>query len=99
VTKANDENSTARWRGDEVQDQPGDAAERAADRAEGNAPVRADEQSKRQRELSDSEPADPETLPTALDGDDTSAQDKIAEAAEEHRERHPASERPPRGKL
>jgi hypothetical protein len=96
VTTANDEDATARWRGEEVEDQPGDAAERAADRAEGNAPIRADEESKRQRELSEGEPADPVALP---EGDQSSAQDKIAEAAEEHRERHPAHERPPRGKL
>jgi hypothetical protein len=99
MTKPNDPGSTARWRGEEVEDESGDKAERGADRAENNAPIRADEKSKRQRAPSHGEPVDRVPPPRDPDSPDDSAEHKIAEAAEEHRARHPAGERPPRGKL
>jgi hypothetical protein len=58
MTTKGDKDQPGRWRGDEVEDQPGGEAERAADRAEGNAPVRADAESKRlRREGTAAEPA------------------------------------------
>jgi hypothetical protein len=85
----------SRWAGDAVEDKPGDEAERAAERAEGSAPVRADAESRRlhhpsleeqpqvseRREAGDAEPED------------------IEAASEEHAARRDAGERPPRGKL
>ena len=85
-----------RWKGDEVEDRPGDQAERAADRAEGNQPVSAEEESRRQHAADpDGEPQDLRRRP--LRNGDPDAD--IAEAAEAHRARKDAGERPPRGKL
>lgn len=86
-----------RWRGDAVEERPGDEAERSADRAEGNTPVPTNgEQGKIQ------EPPEPdqEPLPVQRPPRDTEdSGDEIEEIAEEHRERRDAGERPPRGKL
>ena len=81
------------WRGDAVQDQHGDAAERAADRAEGNSTVRADDESRRLHTLgADEEPGTPRraTPPRDRASDD----EEIEDVAEEHRERRAGGERP-----
>ena len=68
------------WKGDEVQDAPGDDAERGADRAEGKTAVSVEDAAGRSR---DDEAVDlPEAASDALSPDE-----KIAEVAEEHRER------------
>ncbi len=77
-----------RWRGDAVEGRPGDEAERAAQRAEGNTPVPANAEPKRQPERVQRR-AQPTSDP----------EEEIAEIAEEHKERRDAGERPPRGKL
>jgi hypothetical protein len=83
------------WSGEEVADAPGDEAERAAERAEGNSPVRADAEARRIRhEPIEAEPED--TVRRQPSGEPPD--DKIAEAAEAHRERD-QDERPPRGKI
>jgi len=83
------------WKGDAVEARPGDAAEEAARRAEGNEPVRADAESARLHHGDvRTEPAQSHRRPPH--GDDPA--DEIAEAAEAHRARD-AEERPPRGKL
>jgi hypothetical protein len=82
------------WTGDEVQDAPPGEAEQAADRAEGNRPVRTDTEHERPDEPLESEPED--EVRRAPSG--ASPDEKIAEAAEEHRERE-ATGRPPRGKI
>ena len=79
-----------------MEERPGDEAERAADRAEGNTPVPANvEQEKIQ------EPPDPEQEPLRVQRPPrgTDPEEEIEEVAEEHRERRDAGERPPRGKL
>ena len=70
----------AKWKGDEVQDAPGDAAERAADCAEGKTAVSVEDAAERSR--ADEAVDLPEAAPDAL-----SPEEKIAEVAEEHRER------------
>jgi hypothetical protein len=83
-----------RWRGDAVEDKPGDEAERAAERAEGNAPIRADLESERLHHPAiDEQPR----VPKRAEAGDTEVED-IAAAAEEHAART-AGERSPRGKL
>src|SRR3954468_7315421 len=82
-----------RWRGDAVEDRPGDEAERAAERAEGNAPVPVAAERERIEE-----PEDPGQQPQqgqrrSRHTDDPDAE--IAETAEEHQERRDAGERPP----
>jgi hypothetical protein len=86
-----------RWRGDAVEEQPGDEAERAADRAEGNTPVPANVEREKIQE-----PPDPEQEPLRVQRPPQAPDDpeeEIEEVAEEHRERRDAGERPPRGKL
>jgi hypothetical protein len=86
-----------RWRGDAVEDRPGDQAERAADRAEGNAPVPANAEREKIQE-----PPEPDQQPLRVQPGSEEAGDpeeEIQEVAEEHRERRNAGERPPRGKL
>ena len=88
-----------RWRGDAVEPQPGDEAEHAADRAEGNTPVRADFEREREKIQ---EPPDPNQQPLRVGRparDTDNPDEEIEEAAEQHRERRDAGERPPRGKL
>jgi hypothetical protein len=83
-----------RWKGDAVEDRPGDEAERAADRAEGNAPIPvADE---RAREASPGEQPERARRRAAHTDD---PEQEIDEAAEAHQARREAGERPPRGKL
>jgi hypothetical protein len=85
-----------RWRGDAVEDRPGDEAERAADRAEGNAPIPADVEWERE------ETPDPDQQPQSVHGRAAHTDDpdeEIEEVAEEHQERRDAGEYPPRGKL
>ena len=81
----------AKWKGDEVGDAPGDEAERAADRAEGKTAVSVEDAAERSR--SDETVDVPEAAPDAL-----SPEEKMAEVAEEHRERQ-ASEGRGHGKL
>ena len=77
------------WKGDAVLPQPGDTAERAADRAEGKQPIRVDAL-KDHGEEEDRVHASPPTV----DPDD-----EIADAGEEHRERRATEGHSPRGKL
>jgi len=84
-----------RWKGEEVEARPGDEAERAADRVEGNEPVRADAEARRLHEP-DMEPDDDERRAAPAAGD---PEDETAEAAEEHRDRQASQGYPPRGKL
>jgi len=74
------EPARARWKGDEVQDAPGDDAERAADRAEGKTAGSVQDAAERSR--ADEAVHLPEAAPDAL-----SPEEKIAEVADEHRER------------
>ena len=85
--------SAGRWRGDAVEDEHGDAAELAADRAEGNSTVRADDESRRLHTLAaDEEPgASRRTTPPR---DRASDDEEIEDVAEEHRERRSGGERP-----
>lgn len=81
------------WKGDEVQEDgrgPGEA-ERAADRAEGKTPVTVAEAAELERE-------DDEVDPPQRNPDGLSPEERIAEVAEEHRERMAAGDRG-RGKL
>jgi hypothetical protein len=84
-----------RWKGDEVEPRPGSEAERAADRVEGNEPVRVDAEARRLHEHSDRE-LNHRRRRAAAEGD---PEDETAEAAEEHRDRQAAQGYPPRGKL
>jgi len=97
-----DEGQRRRWQGDEVEDRPGGDAERAADRAEGNRAVRADVEVRRRRE-DDAKTPVPTGAPERDEGRAAApaedASDEIADAADEHRARRDAGERPPRGKL
>jgi hypothetical protein len=81
----------ATWKGDEVEGTPGGDAERAADRAEGKTAVSVEDAAERSRA---DEAVD---LPEAASGA-LSPEEKIAEVAEEHRERQ-ASEGRGHGKL
>ena len=83
-----------RWKGDAVEDEPGDEAERAAERAEGAAPVRADAESRHLHHPSlEEEPQLPRR------GEAGDAEEDIEAVSEEHAARRDAGERPPRGKL
>ena len=96
VMSTQHETHEPRWHGDEVEDKPGDEAEQAADRAEGNQPVRADAEAERQRTSDVNEqPARPRRK-APVSADDEGG---IADTAEEHQARRDAGERPPRGKL
>ena len=81
----------AKWKGDEVQDAPGDNAERAADRAEGKTAVSVEDAAERSR--ADEAVNVPEAAADAL-----SPEEKIAEVAEEHQARQ-ASEGRGHGKF
>jgi len=96
ANKKRPEEPASRWRGQAVERQPGDEAERAADRVEGREPVRADAEARRlgrgsEQDLEDQAPA------VAAAG--SAADDDTEQAAEEHRERQAAEGYPPRGKL
>jgi len=84
----------SRWKGDAVEDKPDNEAERAAERAEGAAPVRADAES---RHLHHPSLKEEPQRPKRGEGDDT--EEDIEAASEEHAARRDAGERPPRGKL
>jgi hypothetical protein len=83
------------WKGDAVEDKPGDEAERAAERAEGSAPVRADAESRRLQHPSMDEQPQPSERRQAGDAEE----EDIEAASEEHAARRDAGERSPRGKL
>jgi hypothetical protein len=83
------------WKGDAVERRPGDEAEDAASRAEGNEPISAS--AERDRLATDDLEVQPHGGPRrAASGEDP--EEEIAEAAEVHQQRD-AIERPPRGKL
>jgi hypothetical protein len=83
-----------RWQGGAVEDKPGGEAERAAERAEGNAPVRADAENRRLHHPSiDEQPQVPQRT------DAGGREEDIEAASEEHAARRDAGERSPRGKL
>jgi hypothetical protein len=83
----------AQWKGDAVQDQHGDAAERGAERAAGNEPVRAEDESRRIHTLGASEePGEPRR--TAPPPDRPSDDEEIEDVAEEHRAQRAGGERP-----
>jgi hypothetical protein len=83
------------WKGDAVERRPGDEAEDAATRAEGNQPIAASAERERlaQPDLA-AQPQDPQRRPARNED----PEEETAEAAEAHQERD-AIERPPRGKL
>jgi hypothetical protein len=85
-----------RWRGDAVEDRPGDEAERAAERAEGNAPVPVNVERER---IEDADPGEQPRHAQHRPQHTDDPEEEIAETAEEHQERRDAGERPPRGKL
>ncbi|HSY40824.1 MAG TPA: hypothetical protein VLA79_14900 [Polyangia bacterium] len=85
----------SRWKGDAVEDKPDNEAERAAERAEGGAPVRADAES---RHLHHPSLKEEPQLPKRREAGDSEEED-IEAASEEHAARRDAGERPPRGKL
>jgi hypothetical protein len=85
-----------RWRGQAVEDRPGDEAERAAERAEGNAAVPVNVERERIEEPDADEQPRRAQQRLQHTGD---PEEEIAETAEEHQERRDAGERPPRGKL
>jgi hypothetical protein len=87
---------TGSWKGDAVEVTPGDEAELAADRAEGNSPVPAAvEQQRIHAPSGEQQPG--RTQHRAPGAEDP--EEKIEETAEEHQARREAGERPPRGKL
>lgn len=92
----NGSNQPARWKGQAVEAEPGDEAERGAERAEGREPVRAEEEARR---LTDPDQPETEeggyraTAPAEGDGNE-----KVADAAEEHQESR-SDRGSPRGKL
>jgi hypothetical protein len=95
MTKKRDQ-QPARWKGDEVEHKAGDAAEEAATRAEGNGPVRADEEARRLHAPGGDDHPEPERR-RARGSEDP--EDEISDVAEEHRERQQTDGYPPRGKL
>jgi hypothetical protein len=93
--KKTGKDQASRWAGDAVEDKPGDEAERAAERAEGSAPVRADSESRRAHHPSiDEQPQGP----PRRECDDAEEED-IEAISEEHAARRDSGERSPRGKL
>jgi hypothetical protein len=95
ATTKNDQGS--RWRGDEVEGEPGDQAERAAERAEGNSPIPADELQRREAESSATDEGSDDPIRRAPSGE--SPDEKIEDAADAHRDQEPAEHRPLHGKL
>ena len=106
-----DETPASRWKGDEVEGQAEGEAEQAADRAEGNEPIRADPEAERSRAAPTDDPSAaprpgrPASSSSSDDGgdddsgdNDDDADEKTRTAAEEHRLRRGA-DRPPRGRL
>ena len=89
----NEDRKSQPWTGEEVEDAPPGQAERAAERAEGNAPVPAG-RADRDHDLSEEPEDDRRRAPSGLTADE-----KEAEAAEDHREREREGDRPPHGKL
>jgi hypothetical protein len=84
------------WKGEAVEERPGADAERAADRAEGNEPIRADAEDERLRHGDlQAQPRSGRQPPAS---EAASEEDEIAEIAEEHQARD-AEEQPPRGKI
>jgi hypothetical protein len=85
----------SRWQGDAVEEKPGDEAERAAERAEGSAPIRADAENWRAHHPSIEEQPQ---VPQRREPGDAEEEDTEA-VSEEHAARRDAGERSPRGKL
>ena len=85
----------SRWQGDAVEEKPGDEAERAAERAEGGAPIRADAEKWRAHHPSIEE--QPQVSQRREPGDGEA--EDIEAVSEEHAARRDAGERSPRGKL
>jgi len=85
----------ARWKGDEVEDAPGADAERAADRAEGNSIVRADEEAERRHASDLGEPVEVSGYARRKPTDD----EEIEDLAAERRASREAGVPPTRGKL
>jgi hypothetical protein len=81
------------WHGDEVSSTPSEDAEAAAERAEGNAPVEAEHL----RDPDATADGAPDSKIRAPSGE--APDEKIAEAAEEHREDLDSRGRSPRGSL
>jgi hypothetical protein len=92
--KKRSQDEQPKWKGQAVEAQPGDDAERAADRVEGNEPVRADAEARRLNDHGDVEPQQRRSAPGTAD-----PEGETADAAEEHRDRQAAEGYPPRGKL
>jgi hypothetical protein len=89
-----DESHRRSWSGEEVTDAPPGEAEAGADAAEGNRKVTAGQQADR-REGAGTQPEDQRVRrPSGL-----TPEEKIAEAAEEHRRRAAEVGRLPHGKL
>jgi hypothetical protein len=84
-----------RWKGDEVEDSPGAEAERAADRAEGNSIVRADEEADRLHASNLGEPVEASSGARRKPTDD----EEIEDLAAERRAAREAGVPPIRGKL
>ena len=80
------------WHGDEVQPSPGDDAERAAQRAEGNGEIDVAEAVRPAEASPSGKPGE-----RRHKGDDADA--KIAEAAEAHQARRTSGDGPPRKTL
>jgi hypothetical protein len=90
--KKTSKDQPSRWQGDAVEEKPGDEAERAAERAEGSAPVRADVESRRAHHPSIE-------VPPRRESGDAEEEEDIEAISEEHAARRDAGERSPRGKL
>jgi hypothetical protein len=100
VTTKDNKGGPDRWKGDAVEDAPGDEAERAAARAEGNEPVRADaEARRRERERRDAAAEAQAPEERGSSEGEPPPDEPIEEAADEHRGGRAPRRRPPRGKL
>jgi hypothetical protein len=88
------------WKGEEVERRPGDEAERAAERAEGNEPVRADAEARRLNHPTAAEEGEPDhAAPRQAAAGADDEEEIIEEIAEEHRERLETEGHSPRSKL
>jgi hypothetical protein len=92
--KKSGKDQPSRWSGEAVEAKPDGEAERAAERAEGSAPIPAEAESRR---LHHPSIGDQSPVPTHREAGDT--EEDLAAASEEHAARREAGERSPRGKL
>jgi len=95
MTAKHDDKKPSKWKGEEVEDAVPGEAERAAERAEGNAPAAAETVQRRRHEPIEVEPEDEKRRRPSGE----TPEEKIAEASETHRGEQGPSHRPPRGKL